>query len=83
MGGVDALVFTAGIGEKAPQVRKLCCQGLEFLGIVIDKRKNSRTISEEKEISSPQSKVKIFCIPTNEELVIARDTYEVISKAKK
>ncbi len=83
MGGVDAIVFTAGIGENAPRIRALSCAGLEFLGVVIDKERNEKTIKKEGEISAPNSKVKVYCIPTNEELVIARDTYDVISKTKK
>ena len=83
MGGVNAIVFTAGIGENVPMVRALSCAGLEFLGVIIDKEKNEKTIKKEGEISAPNSKVKVYCIPTNEELVIARDTYAVISKTKK
>ncbi len=83
MGGVDAIVFTAGIGENVPKIRALSCAGLEFLGVIIDKEKNEKTIKREGEISAPNSKVKVYCIPTNEELVIARDTYNVISKRKK
>ena len=80
MGGVDAIAFTAGIGENAPRIRALSCEGLQFLGVIIDKEKNGKTIKKEGEISAPNSKVKVYCIPTNEELVIARDTYQVISK---
>ncbi|MCK4649284.1 acetate/propionate family kinase, partial [bacterium] len=83
MGGVDAIIFTAGIGENAPRVRALSCVGLEFLGVIIDKEKNEKTIKKEGVISTPNSKVKVFCIPTNEELVIARDTYSVITKGRR
>lgn len=83
MGGVDAIVFTAGIGENAPRIRALSCAGLEFLGVIIDKERNEKTVKKEGVISAPHSKVKVYCIPTNEELVIARDTYDVISKRKK
>jgi acetate kinase len=83
MGGVDAIVFTAGMGENAPRIRSLSCNGLEFLGIMLDKKKNEKTIKKEGEISTPSSKVKVYCIPTNEELVIARDTYTVITRRKK
>ncbi|MFT5873063.1 MAG: acetate kinase [Clostridium sp.] len=77
MGGVDAIVFTAGLGENSPETRAQICSGLEFLGAVIDKSKNNvRGI--EAEISTDDSKTKIFVIPTNEELVIARDTLELI-----
>lgn len=83
MGGVDAIVFTAGIGENAPRIRALSCAGLEFLGVVIDKERNEKTIKKEGEISAPNSKVKVYCIPTNEELVIARDTYSVITRGRR
>lgn len=76
LGGVDCIIFTAGIGENSPEIREACCKGLEFLGIKIDKEKNnSRGVAAE--ISSPESIVKVFVIPTNEELMIARDTKEI------
>lgn len=73
MGGVDAIVFTAGLGENAPDMRDKICNGLEFLGTRIDPVKNN-VRGKAREISVDGSKVKIFLIPTNEELVIARDT---------
>ena len=73
MGGVDAIVFTAGLGENSPRMRDQICNGLEFLGTRIDPAKNALR-GKELEISTEGSKVKIFVIPTNEELVIARDT---------
>ncbi len=73
MGGVDAIVFTAGLGENSSLVRDKVCNGLEYLGTRIDSDKNS-VRGEAKEISVDGAKVKIFVIPTNEELVIARDT---------
>jgi acetate kinase len=77
MGGVDAIVFTAGLGENSPETREQICIGLEFLGATIDKTKNNvRGI--EAEISTDDSTTKIFVIPTNEELVIARDTLDLI-----
>lgn len=82
MGGLDALVFTAGIGENSPVVRKRCCENLEFLGIQIDDEKNEEAIRVEAEIQTDDSPVKIFCIPTNEELVIALDTKRIIEEAK-
>ena len=82
MGGLDALVFTAGIGENSPVVRKKCCENLEFLGIQIDEEKNEEAIRVEAEIQTDDSPVKIFCIPTNEELVIALDTKRIIEEAK-
>ena len=77
MGGVDAIVFTAGLGENSPETREEVCQGLEFLGAVLDSAKN-KTRGKALEISTDDSKTKIFVIPTNEELVIARDTQALI-----
>jgi acetate kinase len=83
LGGLDALVFTAGIGENSPLVRKKSCENLKFWGIEIDEQKNRETSDKRaKEIQTEESRVKIFCIPTNEELVIALDTKRVIQEAK-
>jgi acetate kinase len=79
MGGVDAIVFTAGIGENSPDVRKKVCEDLEYLGIKIDDEKNNSP-EKEKIITTNDSKVKVLVIPTNEELVIALDTAEIVSK---
>lgn len=73
MGGVDAVVFTAGLGENAIETRLDICKGLEFLGIELDAEKNN-VRGKATEISKDGAKVKVFVIPTNEELVIARDT---------
>lgn len=78
MGGVDAIVFTAGLGENSPSMRDHICNGLEFLGTRIDAIKNAGR-GKEQEISADGAKVKIFVIPTNEELVIARDTKTICS----
>ncbi len=78
MGGVDAIVFTAGLGENSPRMRDQICNGLEFLGTRVDAAKNAGR-GKEQEISVDGSKVKIFVIPTNEELVIARDTKTICS----
>ena len=77
LGGVDAICFTAGIGENADLIREKVCSGLEFMGISLDKEKNKVRNSENREINTDNSKTKIFIIPTNEELVIARDTYKL------
>ncbi len=74
MGGIDAVVFTAGIGENSPLIRAMVCEGLEFLGIRLDETNNNETIGKEQTISSPGSKVKVLVIPTNEERMIALDT---------
>ena len=79
MGGIDALVFTAGIGENNPISRASIVEGLEFLGIKLDEEKNAAA-RDEAEISAADSKVRVFVIPTNEELAIARDTLELVSK---
>ncbi len=74
MGGVDAVVFTAGIGENAPDIRKGACEGLKFMGITIDPYRNLAAIGKEAIISDDDAKVKVLVIPTNEEKVIARET---------
>ena len=79
MGGLDAVVFTGGIGENNPQYRTRIAEKLEFLGTKIDEDKN-KLRGEEVEISVPGSKVRLFVIPTNEELTIARDTKEIVEK---
>lgn len=77
MGGLDALVFTGGIGENAAEVRQEVCKNLEYLGIKLDKLKNE---NREIIISDNSSKVKVYRIPTNEELVIAMDTSKIVSE---
>ena len=77
MGGVDAIVFTAGVGENGPETREACLEGLEFLGVKVDKEKNN-VRGKVREISTEDSTVKAFVIPTNEELVIARDTKNLV-----
>lgn len=79
MGGVDAVVFTAGLGENSPESREEICKGLEFLGVKVDKDKNNFRGKAEF-ISTDDSKVKVMVIPTNEELMIARDTKEIVCK---
>ncbi|MBR6005339.1 MAG: acetate kinase, partial [Clostridia bacterium] len=77
MGGIDAVVFTGGIGENNPQYRTRIADSLRFLGTDIDEEKN-HVRGEEVEISVPGSKLKMYVIPTNEELVIARDTLAIV-----
>lgn len=79
MGGVDVIIFTAGIGENSSFARKEVLTGLEFLGFNIDEAKNEIR-GEVQEISTKDSKVKVYEIPTNEELVIARDAVKLINK---
>ncbi|ALS21428.1 MULTISPECIES: acetate/propionate family kinase [Paenibacillus] len=78
MNGLDAVVFTAGVGENSAMLRAAVCRNLSFLGIELDEQANERKESGEREITAPESKVKALVIPTNEELVIARDTYRLI-----
>ncbi len=79
MGGVDAIVLTAGIGENCDKMRRYIFAGLQPLGIVLDEAKN-RERGFEREISAERSLVKIIIIPTNEEYMIARDTYDIVSR---
>ncbi len=80
MGGVDAIVFTGGIGENDWVTRQEATLGLEFMGAELDKEINTNLRGKETIISTPDSKVKIMLIPTNEELVIASDTHDIIEK---
>ena len=79
MGGVDAVVFTAGVGENDIGVRAEVCQGLEFLGLKLDEQANN-VRGKEAVLSTADSKVKVLLVPTNEELMIAMDTAEIIGK---
>lgn len=78
MGGVDIVVFTAGVGEHQWDVRRGAVHGLEFMGIELDEEKNRKNCGEEEIISSPASKVKVVVVPTDEELLIASDTLDLI-----
>lgn len=80
MDGIDAIVFTGGIGENAEDMRATVCDGLSYLGIEIDKPYNSTLVKgAEGEISTKNSKVRVFVLPTNEELLIARDTRDIVN----
>ena len=79
MGGLDAIVFTAGIGENDTELRVATVEGLGFLGVKVSRAVNSVSNRKEAEISTPDSKVKVYLIPTNEELAIARDTLRIVS----
>ena len=82
MGGADAIIFTGGIGENSPQVRQRICAGLEALGIELDEDANDKLVAgKEGEMGRPKSKIKLFVIPTNEELLIARDTVRSVRNA--
>jgi acetate kinase len=73
LGRLDCLVFTAGIGEHSAYIRQRVCEKLGLLGVKIDKEKNGKN---EEDVSAPDSRVRVLVIPTNEELGIARRTYE-------
>ena len=77
MNGVDAICFTAGVGENSPLVRKHACEQLGYLGVTLDQEKN-QVRGEELEISTPDSRVKALVVPTNEELAIARETFALV-----
>jgi acetate kinase len=79
LGGIDALVFTAGIGENGPELRSAVCAKLENFGIKLDPTKNAACRATEADISANDSPAKIFVIPANEELVLAREVYRQIS----
>src|SRR5579871_527595 len=78
MGGADAIVFTGGIGENSPDVRARICAQMEWAGLHLDAKKNQDTIGREEMISTDDSKLLVYAIPTDEELLIARDTVRVI-----
>ncbi|GKU79496.1 acetate/propionate family kinase [Paenibacillus sp. L3-i20] len=78
MNGIDTLVFTAGVGENSSDLRKAVCEGITFLGIELDEELNAKRSKEAREISTPNSRIKVLVVPTNEELLIARDTYKIV-----
>jgi acetate kinase len=79
MNGVDAIVFTAGVGENSVTLRKAVCEGITCFGLAIDDEKNKIRSGEDRLISTSDSKVSVMVIPTNEELMIARDTHKLVS----
>ena len=80
MNGLDAVLFTGGIGENAPDVREQVCSDMDILGIKIDTVANAGIHGKLQKISRSDSKVEVWVVPTNEELLIARDTLALISK---
>jgi acetate kinase len=82
LGGVDMIVFTGGIGENSVKTRADVCEGLEFLGVDFDIEVNNSTRGKDVLLSKPGSKVKVVAVTTNEELVIARDTKEIVTRKK-
>ena len=79
MNGLDVLVFTAGVGENSTLMRKMICENMDYLGIDIDLDENDIKAKEIVDISSASSKVKVLIIPTNEELEIAKEAYQLLS----
>jgi acetate kinase len=82
LGGADAIVFSGGIGENAPEVRARILEGMEWFGIRIDSSRNGETTGKEGEIGAPESRLRIFVIPTDEELVIARETAACLRRGR-
>ena len=80
MNGLDAVLFTGGIGENAYDVREAVCKDMEFFGIKIDSSANDGLRGKLAKISAPDSKVEVWVVPTNEELLIARDTLALVSE---
>jgi acetate kinase len=78
MGGADAVIFTGGIGENAPEIRARICEGLEWAGLKIDPNINTQTMGRAAQISTADSRLQAWVIPTDEELLIARDTVRCI-----
>jgi acetate kinase len=80
LNGVDVIVFTAGVGENQASMREGACEGLDYLGVKLDKELNNTVRGTETKISAPDSKVDVWVVPTDEEIVIARDTRDLVSK---
>ncbi|MBQ5807269.1 MAG: acetate kinase, partial [Tidjanibacter sp.] len=83
MGGLDLVVFTGGVGENGPEMREYVCKDMEFMGIEFDSAANAGVKGQDKVLSTPSSRVKVVVIGTNEELVIATDTFNIVSKLGK
>jgi len=77
--GADAIIFTAGLGENSAEMRQSICKGLDYLGVKLDSEKNTIR-GEEVDISNSEATCRVLIIPTNEELMIAMDTQEIVSK---
>ena len=82
MGGVDVIAFAGGVGENQGSIREAALEGLEFIGVELDKEVNAKMRGEECVLSTPETKVKVLLIPTDEELMIASDTYEIVKGLK-
>jgi acetate kinase len=82
LGGVDILIFTGGVGENQDETRQAICENMEYMGLLLDVEKNKLIRGKEAVISAPESKVKAMVVPTNEELMIAMDTVEILSQGR-
>jgi acetate kinase len=80
MNGLDALIFTGGVGENMPILRELVCENMDYLGLVLDKKENNQFVGGILELHSKESKVKVLKVPTNEELMIAMETKRLLQK---
>jgi len=81
LGGAEAIIFSGGIGENSPEVRARICEGMEWCGVLLDPLRNKELIGQEGEISSENSRVRAFVVPTDEECIIARETAACIMQA--
>jgi acetate kinase len=82
LNGAEAIVFTGGIGENSPEIRARVCRNLDFFGIKVDEAKNSAAVGgREGDVAADDARVRVFVIPTNEELLIARDTVRCVRDA--
>ncbi|MNH44873.1 Acetate kinase [compost metagenome] len=73
-------MFTAGVGENSVVLRKAVCEGISFLGVELDEARNAERRKDTRTISTDNSRVKVLVVPTNEELLIARDTYQIVQQ---
>jgi acetate kinase len=83
LGGADGIVFSGGIGENASEIRARILTGMEWVGIRIDPSRNRETTGKEGEIGAPDSRLRVFVIPADEELVIARETVACLATSRK
>lgn len=83
MNGLDAILFTAGVGENSDVLRKAVCEQLTFFGVALDEERNRVRSSSPRRITTDESKVDVLVVPTNEELLIARDTYRIVKQLRK
>jgi acetate kinase len=81
MNGADAIVFAGGIGENSPRIRAQICAGLDWLGISVDEARNNALVGSEGRMDADTTRVQLWVIPTDEELLIARDTWRVVTGA--